>query len=154
MVGCWHGYLSGARCRRSYSPADATVSCFSKIQIGFTFLVPAHPGSPVQTAIIRVCHCCCYTWTLIVCFCASSLSHSDFASMLLSLSVSCLLCLLPKQYFVLCTVNVLPSQVLLLLFLCNNDTLSVRSRLGGKIFEFLLTTIGIYQLKFVYNTGN
>jgi len=23
-----------------------TVSCFSKIQIGFTFLVPAHPGSP------------------------------------------------------------------------------------------------------------
>ena len=25
-----------------------TVSCFSKIQIGFTFLVPAHPVSPVQ----------------------------------------------------------------------------------------------------------
>jgi len=24
----------------------ATVSCFSKIQIGFTFLVIAHPGSP------------------------------------------------------------------------------------------------------------
>ena len=24
-----------------------TVSCFSKIHIGFTFLVPAHPGSPV-----------------------------------------------------------------------------------------------------------
>ena len=23
-----------------------TVSCFSKIQIGFFFLVPAHPGSP------------------------------------------------------------------------------------------------------------
>ena len=23
-----------------------TVSCFSKIQIGFTFLVAAHPGSP------------------------------------------------------------------------------------------------------------
>jgi len=23
-----------------------TVSCFSKIQIGFTFLVPAHLGSP------------------------------------------------------------------------------------------------------------
>jgi len=23
-----------------------SVSCFSKIQIGFTFLVPAHPGSP------------------------------------------------------------------------------------------------------------
>ena len=25
-----------------------TVSCFSKIQIGCTFLVPAHPGSPGQ----------------------------------------------------------------------------------------------------------
>ena len=26
-------------------PLPLTVSCFSKIQIGFTFLVPAHPGS-------------------------------------------------------------------------------------------------------------
>ena len=28
-----------------------TVSCFSKIQIGFIFLVPAHPGSPGQRAV-------------------------------------------------------------------------------------------------------
>ena len=27
------------------------VSCFSKIQIGFTFLVPAHPGSPGKRAV-------------------------------------------------------------------------------------------------------
>jgi len=27
-------------------PMSLTVSCFSKIQIGFSFLVPAHPGSP------------------------------------------------------------------------------------------------------------
>ena len=27
-------------------PLPLTVSCFSKIQIGFNFLVPAHPGSP------------------------------------------------------------------------------------------------------------
>ena len=26
-------------------PLPLTVSCFSEIQIGFTFLVPAHPGS-------------------------------------------------------------------------------------------------------------
>ena len=32
-----------------------TVSCFSKIQIGFTFLVPAHPGSHGQWAVKRVC---------------------------------------------------------------------------------------------------
>jgi len=27
-------------------PLPLTVSCFSKIQLGFAFLVPAHPGSP------------------------------------------------------------------------------------------------------------
>jgi len=36
-----------------------TVSCFSKIQIGFTFLIPAHPGSPGHRAIKRVCVCVC-----------------------------------------------------------------------------------------------
>ena len=32
-----------------------TVSCSSKIQIGFTFLVPAHPGSSGKRAVKRVC---------------------------------------------------------------------------------------------------
>ena len=32
-----------------------TVSCSSIIQIGFTFLVLAHPGSPGQRAVKRVC---------------------------------------------------------------------------------------------------
>jgi len=32
-------------------PLPLTVSCFSKIQIGFTFLVLAHPGSPGQRAV-------------------------------------------------------------------------------------------------------
>jgi len=31
------------------------VSCFSKIQIGFTFLVLAHVGSPGQGAVKQVC---------------------------------------------------------------------------------------------------
>ena len=34
-----------------------TVPCFSKIQIGFTFLVLAHLGSPGQRVIKRVCVC-------------------------------------------------------------------------------------------------
>ena len=34
-----------------------TVSCFSKIQIGFTFLVLAHLDSPGQRAVKRVCVC-------------------------------------------------------------------------------------------------
>ena len=32
-------------------PLQLTVSCFSKIQIGFTFLVPDHPGSPGKRAV-------------------------------------------------------------------------------------------------------
>jgi len=43
-------------------PLPLTVSRFSKIQIGFTFLVPAHPGSPGQRAVKRVCvYVCVYT---------------------------------------------------------------------------------------------
>ena len=38
-------------------PLPLTVSCFSKIQIGFTFLVPAHLGSPGERAVKRVCVC-------------------------------------------------------------------------------------------------
>jgi len=40
-------------------PLPLIVSCFSKIQIGFAFLVPAHPGSPGQRAVKRVCVCVC-----------------------------------------------------------------------------------------------
>jgi len=36
-------------------PLSLTVSCVSKIQIGFTFLVPAHLGSPGQRAVKQVC---------------------------------------------------------------------------------------------------
>jgi len=32
-------------------PLPLSVSCFSKIQTGFTFLVPAHLGSPGQMAV-------------------------------------------------------------------------------------------------------
>ena len=38
-------------------PLPLTVSCFSKIQIGFTFLVPAHLGSPGKRVVKRVCVC-------------------------------------------------------------------------------------------------
>jgi len=38
-------------------PLPLTVSCFSKIQIGFTFLVPAHLGSPGKRPFKWVCVC-------------------------------------------------------------------------------------------------
>jgi len=41
-------------------PLPLTVSCFSKIQIGFTFLVTAHLGSPGKGAVKRV-WCVCVT---------------------------------------------------------------------------------------------
>ena len=42
-------------------PLPLTASCFSKIQIGFTFLVPAQPGSPGKGPLngyVCVCHAC------------------------------------------------------------------------------------------------
>jgi len=45
--------------RAQLMPMPLTVSCFSKIQISFTFLVPAHLGSPGKRAVKRVCVCVC-----------------------------------------------------------------------------------------------
>jgi len=57
-------------------PLPLTVSCSSKIQIGFTFLVPAHLGSPGQRAIKPVCVCinnnyCTLLLGHIACICMS-----------------------------------------------------------------------------------
>jgi len=64
MVGYWHGLERDADLHMAQlMPLPLTVSCFSKIQIGFTFLVPARPGSPgkraVKRARARVCVCVC-----------------------------------------------------------------------------------------------
>ena len=56
--GCWYCYLSAARCRLAYRPADATATHCLLLQENpdwFTFLVPAHPDSPGQRAVKRVC---------------------------------------------------------------------------------------------------
>ena len=36
-------------------PLPFSVSCYSKIRIGFTFLVPAHPGSPGKKGPLNGC---------------------------------------------------------------------------------------------------
>ena len=54
---CWRGYLSGVRCRLAYGRAGATVSCFSKIEVGFTFLVPAHLGVVLDIGPLNGCVC-------------------------------------------------------------------------------------------------
>jgi len=40
-------------------PLPLTFSYFSKIEIGFTFVIPAHPGSLGQRAVKWVCVCAC-----------------------------------------------------------------------------------------------
>ena len=40
-------------------PLPLAVSSFSKIQIGFTLVVPAHPGSSGKRAVKWVCACVC-----------------------------------------------------------------------------------------------
>ena len=50
-------------------PLLLTVSCFSRIQIGFTFLVLAHLGSPGKRAVKWVCVCVCVCVRACVCAC-------------------------------------------------------------------------------------
>jgi len=53
-VLAWLSVWSKVQTMAELMPLPPTVSCFSKLQIGFTSLVPAHPGSPGQKAIKRV----------------------------------------------------------------------------------------------------
>ena len=50
-------------CKKLSGGVLAWLSVWSEVQIGFTSLVPAHPGSPGKRAVKRVCVC---TWCHIV----------------------------------------------------------------------------------------
>ena len=56
-VLAWLSIWSEVQLMAQLMPLPLTVSCFTKIQIGFTFLVPAHLGSPGKRAVKRVCVC-------------------------------------------------------------------------------------------------
>ena len=71
----------------SWCHCHSLFSCFSKIQIVFTFLLPAHPGSPGKRAVKRVC-----VYVAVVCcvrfgFCLSL--HLCRSYLLIYLLVSC-----------------------------------------------------------------
>ena len=56
-------------------PLPLTVSCFSKIQIGFTFLVLVHLGSP-RKGPLNGCVCvCCYCM-----YCIQCIDTADWAA--------------------------------------------------------------------------
>jgi len=62
VVGCWHGVCleQGADLHMAQlMPLPLTVSCFSKIQIGFYLSGTGSPGSPRKRAVKRVCVCVC-----------------------------------------------------------------------------------------------
>jgi len=46
-------------------PLPLTVSCFSKIQIGATFLVLAHPGSPEKGPLNGCMYVCIFHLTIL-----------------------------------------------------------------------------------------
>ena len=62
-------------------PLPLTVSCFSKIQSGFTFLVLAHLGSPGKRAVKRVC-----VWCVCVCGIQTWLLHVNLTQTRLHIS--------------------------------------------------------------------
>ena len=53
-------------------PLPLNVSGFSKIQIGFTFLVPAHPGSPGKGPL-NGCVCVCFYYLILLGFITSTI---------------------------------------------------------------------------------
>jgi len=55
MVICLKGGADLHIIMAQLMPLPLTVSCFSNIQIGSTFLVPAHPGSHAQRVVKREC---------------------------------------------------------------------------------------------------
>ena len=75
-LGCWHGYLSGARCRLAYGPADSTAthchSVKSRLVLPFwyrlTWVVP-------DKGPLNGCVCVCFFCT---CFRVVSSWHEPF----------------------------------------------------------------------------
>jgi len=75
-------------------PLPLTVSSFSKIRIGFTFLVLAHPGSPGQWAVELACmcaviqiHCTLQVSALLKRFGLLPTQHMNLCSLLISRQV-------------------------------------------------------------------
>ena len=54
-MGCWRGYLSGARCRLAYGPADATATHCLLLQQNPDWFYLSGTSSPIKWACVCVC---------------------------------------------------------------------------------------------------
>ena len=70
VVGCWHGYLSRARCRFAYAqlmPLPLTISCSSKSRLVLPFwcrLTRVVPDKIQDSCKMAVCVCCYKTYKI------------------------------------------------------------------------------------------
>jgi len=61
FVGYWHGYLSGARCRLAYGPADATATHCLLLQWNPDWFYLSGPDKGPLNGCVCVCVCVCVT---------------------------------------------------------------------------------------------
>ena len=88
-LGCWHGYLSGARCRLAYGPADSTAthchSVKSRMVLPFwyrlTWVVP-------DKGPLNGCVCVCVSSALVLRLCRLGTSHFSYFGMVTVVSGS------------------------------------------------------------------
>ena len=68
VVGCWHSYLSGARCRLAYGPADATASHSSLASVKSRLVLPFWYRLTLVVVDIRPLNVCVFVcvWMAVV----------------------------------------------------------------------------------------
>ena len=71
MVRCWHGYLSGMRCRLAYGPADATAThCLLLPRLDLPFWYRLIRVVPEKGPLnVCVCVCACVRACVRACMC-------------------------------------------------------------------------------------
>ena len=88
VVGCWHGYLSGVRCRLAYVPADATANSLSLASVKSRLVLPFWyrlTWVVPEKEPLNGCMCVCVHARAQFCVCVFWVWHLEFESSLLSL---------------------------------------------------------------------
>jgi len=91
VVGCWRGYLSGARCRLAYGPANATATHYLLLQYNlywFYLSDPAHPDvSQVRIYGLGLAHVFASNNTMVV-VCTSHFTECSLVRFVVGISAA------------------------------------------------------------------